>query len=160
MSKLIYTRFTTLIIDHFLSCNKSIPRRSDAKMHSEGQDSPFTKLINNVDGKFKFRIEIPETMITNAINKHKKDESEKGKAAKEPEKQHVSPVRSGRGKGYMCSANQVVNVPCKPRKAVVLKNPRTLIVADNIVEETLVVELAKPFSIEEQQLQQREIMTQ
>ncbi|GJV97276.1 hypothetical protein Tco_1548853 [Tanacetum coccineum] len=115
---------------------------------TEGQDSPFTKLINNVDGKFKFRMEIPITMITNAIKqsagymyyKHKKDESEKGK-------------------GYMCSANQVVNVPCKPRKAVVLKNPRTLIVADNIVKETLVVELAKPFSIEEQQLQHREIMT-
>ncbi|GJU18629.1 hypothetical protein Tco_1146595 [Tanacetum coccineum] len=49
MSKLIYTRFIKLIIDQFLSCNKSIPQRFDVDMHSEGQDSPLTKLINTVD---------------------------------------------------------------------------------------------------------------
>ncbi|GKC78711.1 hypothetical protein Tco_1129485 [Tanacetum coccineum] len=43
MSKLIYTRFTKLIIDNFLSCNKSIPRRSDAKLQSEGKDSEATQ---------------------------------------------------------------------------------------------------------------------
>nr|GFA31524.1 hypothetical protein [Tanacetum cinerariifolium] len=94
MSKLIYTRFTKLIIDHFLSCNRSIPRRSDAELHSEGQDSPLTKLINTVD------------------------KSKKGEAAKEPKKPHVSPVRS------------------ESRKRLYA------------------------FSIEEQQRQQRKIMTQ
>ncbi|GJU81132.1 retrovirus-related pol polyprotein from transposon TNT 1-94 [Tanacetum coccineum] len=49
MSELIYTRFTKLIINHFLSCNKSIPRRSDAEIHNEGQDSPLIKLINTID---------------------------------------------------------------------------------------------------------------
>ncbi|GJZ81259.1 hypothetical protein Tco_0646253 [Tanacetum coccineum] len=34
MSKLLYTRFTKLIIDYILSHNKSIPRRSDSKLHS------------------------------------------------------------------------------------------------------------------------------
>ncbi|GKD98183.1 hypothetical protein Tco_1382080 [Tanacetum coccineum] len=115
MSKLIYTRFTKLIVDHFLSCNKSIPQRSDAEMHNEGQNSPLTKLINTVDCK----------------------------AAEEPEEQHVCLVRSGRGKGYMCLGNQEVNLPRKPKKAVVPKKLRTLTIADNIVEETIVVELAK-----------------
>ncbi|GJX94553.1 hypothetical protein Tco_0349139 [Tanacetum coccineum] len=140
-----------LIIDHFLSCNKNIPSRFDAEMHSEGQDSHLTKLINTIDGKFKFGMEIPDTMLNDAIKqssgykyyKHKKDESEKGKVVEEPKEHHVSPVRSGRGKGYMCSGNQEVNVPRKPKKAIVPKKPRTLIVADNIVEETVAVELAK-----------------
>ncbi|GJT91262.1 hypothetical protein Tco_1080107 [Tanacetum coccineum] len=110
--------------------------RSNADMHSEGQDSPLTKLINVVDGKFKFRMVIPETMMIDAIKpsvgykyyKHKKDESEKDKATEEPKEQHVSLVRSGRGKGYMCS-------------------------------ETIAIELAKLVSIKEQRLQQRKIMT-
>nr|GFA09741.1 hypothetical protein [Tanacetum cinerariifolium] len=104
MSKLIYTRFTKLIIDHFLSCNKSISRRSNAEMHSEGQDSSITKLINTVDSKYKFSMDISESMITDAIKqsagyklyKHKKEESEKGKAAEEPEEQQVSHVKSER----------------------------------------------------------------
>ncbi|GKA80724.1 hypothetical protein Tco_0787416 [Tanacetum coccineum] len=168
MSKLIYTCFIKLIIDHFLSCNKNITSRFDVEMHSEGQDSPLTKLINTIDGKFKFGMEIPDTMLNDAIKqssgykyyKHKKDESEKGKVVEEPKEHHVSPVRSGRGKGYMCSGNQEVNVPCKPKKAIVPKKPRTLIVADNIVEETVAVELAKSVSIKEQRPQQHDIMTQ
>nr|GEV50415.1 hypothetical protein [Tanacetum cinerariifolium]GEV75390.1 hypothetical protein [Tanacetum cinerariifolium] len=59
--------FTKLIIDHFLSTNKSIPLRSDVEMHSEGQDSPLSKLINTVDVKFKFGIGIPDIMINDAI---------------------------------------------------------------------------------------------
>ncbi|GKA87471.1 hypothetical protein Tco_0809235, partial [Tanacetum coccineum] len=132
MSKLIYTRFIKLIIDLFVSCNKSIPRRSDVELHSEGQESPLTKLMNTVDGKFKFAMKIPDTMINDAIKhlegykyyKHKKIESEKAKAAEEPEEQHISPVKSGRGK------------------------------------EPVAVELAKSISIEDQRCQQREIMTQ
>ncbi|GKE13844.1 hypothetical protein Tco_1421421, partial [Tanacetum coccineum] len=69
MSKLFYTRFTKLITDYFLSCNKNIPCRSDSKMHSEGDDLPITKLSNNVDGKFKFGLEIPDTMIDDAFKK-------------------------------------------------------------------------------------------
>nr|GEZ18096.1 hypothetical protein [Tanacetum cinerariifolium] len=49
-SKLIYTQSINLIIDHFLSTNKSISQRYNAEMHSEGQDSPISKLINTVDG--------------------------------------------------------------------------------------------------------------
>nr|GFC11676.1 hypothetical protein [Tanacetum cinerariifolium] len=67
------------------------------------------------------------------------DESEKGKAVEEPEEHHVSRVRSKRGKGYMCSGNQEVNVPRKPKKVVVPKKPRTLTFTDNIVEETVAV---------------------
>ncbi|GJX86714.1 hypothetical protein Tco_0337488 [Tanacetum coccineum] len=83
MSKLMYTHFTKLIIDHFLFCNKSIPRRLDSELHSEGQDSPLTKLTNTVVAKFKFGMEIPDTMINDAIKqsagykyyKHKRNES-------------------------------------------------------------------------------------
>ncbi|GKA53896.1 hypothetical protein Tco_1424579 [Tanacetum coccineum] len=168
MSKFIYTHFTKLIINHFLSCNKSIPRRFHAELHSEGQDSPLTKLINTVDYKYKFGMEIPDSMITDAIKQsvgykfytQKKAESEKGKGAKELEKPHVSLVRSGRGKCYMRLGGQEVNVPNEIKKNVVPKKTRPLIVADNIVEEPVTVELAKSISIEEQQRQQREIMTQ
>ncbi|GJR91190.1 hypothetical protein Tco_0215201 [Tanacetum coccineum] len=86
MSKLLYTGFTKLIIDYILSHNKSIPRRSDSKLH------------------------IPNAMISDAIKKKagytyymaKKVESEKAKIVDEPEEQHVSPVKCGRGKGFMC----------------------------------------------------------
>ncbi|GKE12199.1 hypothetical protein Tco_1415750 [Tanacetum coccineum] len=140
-SKLIYTRFTKLIIDHFLSINKIIPRSFDATLYGEGQDYPISKLIDTVDGKFKFRMEIPYTMINDAIKqsaeykfyKMKKDESEQGIAEEEPEEQHVSPIRSGRGKRYMCIGNQEVNVSSKPKKAVVTKKLRTLTVVDNIL---------------------------
>nr|GEV72973.1 putative ribonuclease H-like domain-containing protein [Tanacetum cinerariifolium] len=92
----------------------SIPRRSNTDLDSEGQDSPLTKLINTVDGKFKFGIKIPDTMINDAIKqsagykyyKHKKNESKKGKAAEEPEEPHVSLIKSGREKGYMRFGNQ------------------------------------------------------
>ncbi|GJV80940.1 putative ribonuclease H-like domain-containing protein [Tanacetum coccineum] len=66
-------------------------------MHSEGDDPPLTKLPNTVKG-YKYY-------------KAKKAESEKVKAAEEPEKQYVSPFRSGRGKGYMCSCDYEANVP-------------------------------------------------
>ncbi|GKC49121.1 hypothetical protein Tco_1071866, partial [Tanacetum coccineum] len=89
----------------------------------------------------------------------KKDESRKGIAEEEPEEQHVSFVRSGRGKGYMCIGNREVNVSSKPKKVVVPRKPKTITEADNLIEQEA-VELAKSISIEEQILQQREIMTQ
>ncbi|GKE32757.1 hypothetical protein Tco_1452079, partial [Tanacetum coccineum] len=45
----------------------SIPQRSDVDLHIKGKDSPLTKLINTIDGKFKFRMEIPDAMISGAI---------------------------------------------------------------------------------------------
>ncbi|GKE10524.1 hypothetical protein Tco_1414075 [Tanacetum coccineum] len=93
--------------------------------------------------------------------KLKKDKSEKGNAEEEPEEQHMFPVRSGRGKVYMFSGDQVVNVPSKPKKAVVPKKPRTITIANNLFEQdAVVVKLKKSVSIEEQQQQQRQIMTQ
>ncbi|GKD36508.1 hypothetical protein Tco_1252017 [Tanacetum coccineum] len=168
MSKMMYTRFTKLIIDHFLSCNKSIPCRSDSNMHNEGQDSPLTKLTNTVKGTYKFRMEIPDTMINDAFKhstgykyyKATKAESEKAKVVDDPKEQHVSPVRSGKGKGYMRLGDQEANVSSAFKKIVVPRKIRTLTVTGNIVEELVAVELAKSISIEEQRHHQRAIMTQ
>ncbi|GJV86636.1 hypothetical protein Tco_1530574 [Tanacetum coccineum] len=91
---------------------------------------------------------------------HKKNETEKAKAPKDPKEQHVSLVRSGRGKGYMRLGTQEENVPNVFKKNVVPKKTRSLTVAENIFEELIVVELAKSISIEEQRHQQRKIMTQ
>ncbi|GJZ94236.1 hypothetical protein Tco_0666439 [Tanacetum coccineum] len=60
MSKLLYTRFTKLIINHFLSNNKNIPCISSSKLH---------KLSNTIKGDYKFGMEIPDTMISDAIKK-------------------------------------------------------------------------------------------
>ncbi|GJX42176.1 hypothetical protein Tco_0257166 [Tanacetum coccineum] len=135
-------KMSKLIIDHFLSCNKSIPRRSDVDMHSEGQDSPLTKLINIVVVNSIGRIEIPYTMINDAIRqsvgymyyKHKKEKCEKGKAVEEPEEQHMYLVKSGRGKGYMRLGNQEVNVPSVFKKNVVPRKQRSITIADNLLE--------------------------
>ncbi|GJV72600.1 hypothetical protein Tco_1492595 [Tanacetum coccineum] len=110
MSKLLYIRFTKIIINHFLSTNKSIPCRSCSKLHSSQDDQPRTKLSNNVKGDYKFGIKILDTMISDAIKMlarykiymAKKVESENAKTVDEPKEQHVSPVKSGRGKGFMC----------------------------------------------------------
>ncbi|GJR60511.1 hypothetical protein Tco_1502673 [Tanacetum coccineum] len=158
MSKLLYTCFTKLIINHFLSCNKNIPSRSDSEMHSEGDDSPLTKLSNTINDKFKFGMKIPNTMINDAFKKSagykyykaKKVESEKAKVVVEPEEQHVSPVKHRLGKGYMRSGKQEANIPIMFKKNVVPRKTRSLSVADNIVEEPVVVELAKSICIEEQ----------
>ncbi|GJT59718.1 retrovirus-related pol polyprotein from transposon TNT 1-94 [Tanacetum coccineum] len=59
MSKLLYTRFTKLIIDYILSHNKSIPRRSYSKLHSSQDDQPITKLLSITNGDYKFGMEVP-----------------------------------------------------------------------------------------------------
>ncbi|GKC53620.1 hypothetical protein Tco_1076365 [Tanacetum coccineum] len=69
MSKLLYTPFTKLIINHFLSCNKSITHRSNSELHSAQDDQSITKLSNIFKGDYKFRMEILETMISDAIKK-------------------------------------------------------------------------------------------
>ncbi|GKC61559.1 hypothetical protein Tco_1089157 [Tanacetum coccineum] len=130
---LIYSRseldLLKLSLDHFLSLQ-------------QGQDSPLTKLINTVDSKYKFGIEIPESMIIDAIKqstgykfyKHKKEENAKGKAVEEPEGQHVSPIKSGKGKGYMRLGGQEVNVPSAFKKNVVPRKQRSITFADNLLE--------------------------
>ncbi|GJZ60868.1 hypothetical protein Tco_0616684 [Tanacetum coccineum] len=154
MSKLLYTRFTKLIINYFLSCNKDISHRSDSELHNEGDDSPLTKLSNIVKGTYKFRMEILDTMINDAFKKSagykyykaKKAESEKVKAAEEPKEQNKSLVRSGRGKGYMFLGDYAANVPKMFKKDVVLRKTRSL----TDTEETVEVELVKSISTDEQ----------
>ncbi|GJV85795.1 hypothetical protein Tco_1525693 [Tanacetum coccineum] len=112
MSKLLYTRFTKLIIDYLLLLNKSIPRRSDSKLHSSQDDHPITKLLNTTNSDYKFGMEVPDAMISDAIKKKarykyymaKKVESEKAKIVDKPEEQHVSPIKSGRGKGELAKS--------------------------------------------------------
>nr|GEV88351.1 hypothetical protein [Tanacetum cinerariifolium] len=157
MSKLLYTRFTKLIIN--ISCHKSIPCRSNSELHRTQDDQPITKFSNTVKGDYKFGMEIPDTMISDAIKKSsgyncyiaKKKESAKDNIIDEPEEQRVSPVKSGRGKGFMCYGDQVVNVPNKLKKDVMPRKTRSLTIA----EETVVGELENTISIQEPHTQRR-----
>ncbi|GKB04130.1 hypothetical protein Tco_0832273 [Tanacetum coccineum] len=112
-------------------------------MHSKGQDYLS-----------------PNSQTLSKYYRAKKGESKKAKADEEPEEQHVSLVKSGRGKGYMRSGDQEAHVPSAFKKNVLLRKTISLTIANNIVEQPAVVELAKSISIEEQRRQQREIMTQ
>ncbi|GJY12437.1 hypothetical protein Tco_0381746 [Tanacetum coccineum] len=114
MSKLLYIHFTKLIIDYILSHNMSIPHRSDSKLH------------------------IPDAMISDVIKKKagytyymaKKMESEKAKIIDELKEQHVSPIKSGRGNGFMCYDDQIANVPNKLKKDVVPRKTRSITIAE------------------------------
>ncbi|GKC14383.1 hypothetical protein Tco_1011165 [Tanacetum coccineum] len=94
---------------------KTILQISDSKLHSSQDDHPITKLLNTTNGDYKFRIKVPDAMISNAIKKKagykyymaKKVESEKARTIDGPKEQHVSPVKSGRGKGFICYGDQV-----------------------------------------------------
>ncbi|GJZ75497.1 hypothetical protein Tco_0639962 [Tanacetum coccineum] len=141
MSKLLYTRFTKLIIVYLLSLNKSISRRSDSKFHSLQDDHPITKLLSITNGEYMFGMEVPDAMISDAIKKKvgykyyiaKKVESEETKIVDKSEEQHVSPIKSGRGKGFMCYGDQVSNVPNKLKKDVVPRKIRSLTIAEEAV---------------------------
>ncbi|GJY27228.1 hypothetical protein Tco_0401954 [Tanacetum coccineum] len=141
MSKLLYTRFPKIFIDYLFSLNKSIPCRSDSKLHNLQDDHPITKLLSITNGDYKFGMEVPDAMISDAIKKKarykyymaKKVESEKAKIVDKPEEQHVSPIKSGRGKGFMCYGNQVENVPNKLKKDVVPRKTRSLTIAEETV---------------------------
>ncbi|GJT93917.1 hypothetical protein Tco_1082762, partial [Tanacetum coccineum] len=134
MSKLLYTHFTKLIIDSLLSLNKSIPRRSDSKFHSSHDNHPITKILSTTNSEYKFGMEVSDAMISDAIKKKvrykyymaKKVESEKAKIIEEPEEQHISPIKSGRGKGFMCYGDQVANAPNKIMKDLVPRKTRSL----------------------------------
>nr|GEX08480.1 hypothetical chloroplast RF21, chloroplastic [Tanacetum cinerariifolium]GEX10104.1 hypothetical chloroplast RF21, chloroplastic [Tanacetum cinerariifolium] len=129
MSKLLYRCFTKLMINYILSHNKSIPRRSDSKLHSSQDDQLVTKLLSTTSCDYKFGMEVPDAMISDAmisdaIKKKagytyymaKKVQSKKAKMVDEPEEQHVSLVNNERGKGFMCYGDQVANVPNKLKK--------------------------------------------
>ncbi|GJS18469.1 hypothetical protein Tco_0412941 [Tanacetum coccineum] len=116
-------------------------------------------IIQILWGDYRFGMEIPDTMISDAIKKlagykfymAKKVKSENAKTVDEPEEQHVSPVKSRRGKGFMCYGNQVANVPTSLKKDVVPRKTRS----QTIVEEIVIGELADSISIQELRTQQR-----
>ncbi|GJX51571.1 hypothetical protein Tco_0278416 [Tanacetum coccineum] len=82
-------------------------------------------------------MEVPDAMISDAIKKKagykyymaKKVESEKTKIVAKPDEQHVSLIKSGRGKGFMCYGDQVANVPNKLKKDVLLRKTRSLTIS-------------------------------
>nr|GEV75118.1 hypothetical protein [Tanacetum cinerariifolium] len=159
MSKLLYTCFTKLIIEYLLSLNKSIPHRSDSKLHSSHDDHFITKLLNTTNGDYKFGMEVPDAMISDAIMKRagykyymaKKMESKKAKIIDKPEEQHVSSNKYGRGKGFMCFSDQVANVLNKLKKDDVPRKTRSL----TITEKVVVGELENFISIQESRSQRR-----
>ncbi|GJS70574.1 hypothetical protein Tco_0703415 [Tanacetum coccineum] len=83
-------------------------------------------------------MKVPDAMISDAIKKktgHKYDmtknvEREKAKIVDKSEEQHVSPIKSGRGKGFMCYGDQVANVPNKLKKDDVPRKTRSLTIAE------------------------------
>ncbi|GKC09443.1 hypothetical protein Tco_1001053 [Tanacetum coccineum] len=115
--------------------------KSDSKLHSSQDDHPITKLLSITNGEYKFRMEVPDAMISYAIKKKagykyyiaKKVESEIAIIVDKPEEQHVSPIKSGRGKGFMCYGDQVSNVPNKLKKDVVPRKTRSLTIAEEAV---------------------------
>nr|GEV45917.1 retrovirus-related Pol polyprotein from transposon TNT 1-94 [Tanacetum cinerariifolium] len=111
MSKLLYNRFTKIIIKYILSHNKSIPRRSVSKLHSSQDDQPITKLLSTTNGEYKFGMEVLDEMISDAIKKKV----------------------SGRGKRFMCYGDQVANVSNKLKKDVVPRKTRSLTIAEETV---------------------------
>ncbi|GJZ04962.1 hypothetical protein Tco_0538237 [Tanacetum coccineum] len=108
-----HTRFTKLIIDYILSHNKSIPRRSDSKLHSSQDDQPITKLLNMTNGDYKFGMEVPDAIISDAIRK------KEGYTY------------------YMAKKVEIANVTDKLKKDVVPGKTRSLTIA----EETVVVQI-------------------
>ncbi|GJW72087.1 hypothetical protein Tco_0129004 [Tanacetum coccineum] len=144
MSMMLYTYFTKLITDYLHSLNKSIPQRSDSKLHSSQDDHPITKLLNTTNGEYKFGMEIPDAIINDPIKKKvrykyymtKKVESEEAEIVDKLEEQHVSLIKSGRGKDFMCYGDQVENVPNKLKKDVVPRKTRSLTIIKEVVIDT------------------------
>ncbi|GJW71071.1 hypothetical protein Tco_0127988 [Tanacetum coccineum] len=156
-ASLIWDEFGWKIVDRSTKQTK-MSKLSNSEMHSEVDDLHITKLSNTVKVKFKFRMEISDTMVDDAFNKTggykyymaKKVESEKPNAAEEPEERNVPHVRSGRGKGYMRSSENEANVPKLFKINIVPRKTRYL----TVVEETIAAELAKSVSIKEPRTQQ------
>ncbi|GJX09951.1 hypothetical protein Tco_0199810 [Tanacetum coccineum] len=109
MSKLLYTRFTKLIIDYILSHNKSIPHKSDSKLHSSQDDQPITKLLSTTNDEYKFGMEVLDAMISDAIKK-----------------------KAGYTY-YMAKKVEIENVPNKLKKDDVPRKTRSLTIAEEAV---------------------------
>ncbi|GJS03805.1 hypothetical protein Tco_0320313 [Tanacetum coccineum] len=112
-----------------------------SKLNNSQDDHPITKLLSTTKGEYKFGMEVPDAMISDVIKKKvghkyymaKKVESEKAKIVDELEEQHISPIKSGRGKGFICYGDQVVNVPNKLKKDHVPRKTRSLTIAEEAV---------------------------
>nr|GFB16890.1 hypothetical protein [Tanacetum cinerariifolium] len=117
---------------------------SNSKLHSSKDDQPITKLLSMTNGDYKFGMKVPNAMISEAIKKKagytyymaKKVESKKAKIVDEPEEKHISPVKSGREKGFMCYGDQVVNAPNELMKHVVPRKTRSLTIDKETVVDT------------------------
>ncbi|GJT47742.1 hypothetical protein Tco_0973899 [Tanacetum coccineum] len=138
----------------------SVLKRSLTRKDSSWDIVRLPILHDTLGGDYKFGMEIPDRMISDAIKKlagykfymAKKVESENAKIVDEPEEQHASLVKSGRGKGFMCYGDQVANVPTSLNIDVVPRKTRS----QTIAEETVVGELANSISIQEPRSQQRQ----
>nr|GEX48326.1 hypothetical protein [Tanacetum cinerariifolium] len=98
----------------------------NSKLHSSQDDHPITKLLSTTKGEYKFGMEVPDAMISDAIKK------------------------KAWYKYYMAKKVET-NVPNKLKKDVVPRKIRSL----TIVEEAIVGELAKSISIQESCSQRR-----
>nr|GEW03170.1 hypothetical protein [Tanacetum cinerariifolium] len=124
----------------------------DFKLHSSQDDYPITKLLNTTNGDYKFGMEILDAIISDATKKKvwykyymaKKVESEKDKIVDKPKEQHISLIKSGRGK-VLCYGDQIENVPNKLKKDVMPWKTRSL----TIVEEAVIGKLVNSISIQE-----------
>ncbi|GKC31713.1 hypothetical protein Tco_1039007 [Tanacetum coccineum] len=67
VEKLPHARFTKLIINHLLSHNNNLNKRSDAELHSESQDGKFKQLKLAKKGIKQYGMQIPKTMLNDAI---------------------------------------------------------------------------------------------
>nr|GEY16017.1 hypothetical protein [Tanacetum cinerariifolium] len=105
-------------------------------------------------------MKVPDAMINDAIKKKtgykyymaKKIESEKAKIVDKPEEEHVSLIKSKRGKGFICYGDQVANVPNKLKKDNVPRKTRSLTIA----EEVVIGELANSINIQELRSERRQ----
>ncbi|GJR78254.1 hypothetical protein Tco_0149039 [Tanacetum coccineum] len=86
-------------------------------------------------------MEVPDAMISDAIKKKagykyymaKKVENEKAKIIEKPKEQHVSPIKSGRGKKFMCYGDQVAYVPNKLKKDALPRKTRSFTITEEAV---------------------------
>ncbi|GKA62771.1 hypothetical protein Tco_0762290 [Tanacetum coccineum] len=116
-------------------------------------EDPETKMIV-VSKMVATRLHQPWRAILSVLNrsltgKDSKSGKEMLKTVDELEEQHVSPVKSGRGKGFICYGDQAVNFL---KKDVVPRKTRSLTIAKEIV----IGELANSISIQGPHTRQRQ----
>ncbi|GJZ34039.1 hypothetical protein Tco_0579475 [Tanacetum coccineum] len=118
------------------------------KMVATRLHQPWRAILSVLNRCLTGKDSILDVMISDAIKKKagymyymaKKVESEKAKIVDKPEEKHVSPIKSGRGKGFMYYGDQVANVPNKLKKDVVPRKTRSLTIAEGAVVDDTVVD--------------------